>query len=297
MNTSRHPAYHGYGKFHCSPFVVWDRKGLRQDERDLSVFIYKSEDGNSTETIPLMVEEFSNYLNKWINFMDVIIESIKKYNTNLLEEYRKIPLKKADEFEKYSDYIFYLKNEYCNRYDNYNDYILDYFIQVFNVVMSNEKNISKHMKYKNAIKYSLEFLHNRLQEMNEDEITNTGIIYKEENIQAELFLELDTSYCLESDACIYRYNLEKIIYLNNNYDYYDKIYARNLLEEMKAWINKYVEFTNEESDEETIVLVKMALYFDAFKYPSLLNKNIPNKLLYRESILNKDEWNKLLKKE
>jgi len=60
-------------------------------------------------------------------------------------------------------------------------------------------------------------------------------------------------------------------------------------------INKYVYFTNTESDEETIVLVDLALYLATLTTPNLLNRNIPNEPAYREIILSQDEWENLFK--
>ena len=56
-------------------------------------------------------------------------------------------------------------------------------------------------------------------------------------------------------------------------------------------------FTNTESDEETVVLVALALYFDALENKNLLNKNIPNEEKYRISVLPKEQYDELFVKE
>ena len=71
----------------------------------------------------------------------------------------------------------------------------------------------------------------------------------------------------------------------------------NLLEKIKPIINKYVVFTNTESAFETQVLVSMALYFECLGYQNIVNRNIPNSLEYRESLVNDAEWELLIKNE
>ena len=62
-------------------------------------------------------------------------------------------------------------------------------------------------------------------------------------------------------------------------------------------INKYVFFTNEESDDEVIVLVSLAQYLDSLNNKTILNQNIPNKNHFRERILEGKELTELYRKE
>ena len=62
-------------------------------------------------------------------------------------------------------------------------------------------------------------------------------------------MELSHPFSLKSEFTKFSYNLEKIYYLeqNSSYSYWDKQYARGLLEEVKPSINKFVVFENNES--------------------------------------------------
>ena len=62
-------------------------------------------------------------------------------------------------------------------------------------------------------------------------------------------------------------------------------------------INKYIYFTNEESDEEVYVLIKFALYLESFTRKSIINKNIPNEEQYRETLLTETEVEELHQEE
>ena len=71
-DTGRYPAYHGYGKIHCSPFAVWTLDGLRNDG-DISLHIYKSEFNGDIESLQRHICQFEKYLQKWIDFEDTIV--------------------------------------------------------------------------------------------------------------------------------------------------------------------------------------------------------------------------------
>ena len=83
--------------------------------------------------------------------------------------------------------------------------------------------------------------------------------------------------------------------MDSNYPYneYDKMFARGLLEAPKELINNYVHFTNNEPDEERIVLVQLALYLEAMTRKCFLNRNIPNTLECRMRVLTDEEYNDL----
>ncbi len=66
------------------------------------------------------------------------------------------------------------------------------------------------------------------------------------------------------------------------------------MEEIKDWVNNYVLFNNTESYEETYVLVMTASYLDSLQKQNVLNMNIPNESKYREKILEKEEYKKLI---
>ena len=293
-DTTMHPAYHGSGKVHCSPFVVWVIDGLRR-EGDLSVHIYTSEENSDIETLQLYVYKFEAYLKKWINFMDEIMDAVKSFQHKSVDELIERPILTADVFPSYADYINNLRKEYRDRDDGYSDYILEYYEKLFCLKITDPQNADKLERYKNAIKYSLGYLHTRLQTMCNDDESYTGIKYPEPHIFTELYLELWNSTNHNGELSRHHYELEKLSYLDDSGSF-DERYARRLLDKIKPLINKYVVFTNTESAFETKVLVSIALYFEGLSMPGILNRNIPNSLEYRERMLTEEEWNELVKK-
>lgn len=293
--TSRHPEYHGYGKIHYSPFVVWSHN-LWNEESDISVHLYTSEPNADSEVLHLRIDSFEKYLQRWIDFVDIIVDAIKIFNQNKVSEYRKKKIKVPNEFERYDEYILNLKNELVAREETNIDYLLDYYAAIFNVSLSDERNNIKFERYKNAIRYSLEFLHKRLQNMDNDDVTNTGILFSHQNKQTELYIELWMPHCYGSLISQYGYELEKMYYLDDSGGYNEQ-YARELLENIKPIINKYVVFTNEESAFETKTLVSMALYYECLEYKNIVNMNIPNSKEFRERILAEDEWSMVISSE
>ena len=82
--------------------------------------------------------------------------------------------------------------------------------------LTNPSNEHKFCLYKNAIKYSLKFLHVRLQNMDNDEISNTGIQYPNPNLETHLYIELWKPRCRNSEISTYGYELEKMHYLDDS---------------------------------------------------------------------------------
>ena len=293
-DTTMHPAYHGSGKVHCSPFVVWVIDGLRR-EGDLSVHIYTSEENGDIEILQLHVHQFEAYLKKWIGFMDEIIDEVKSFQHKSVDELIKRPIPAVESFDSYALYINNLRKEYRDRDNGYNDYVLEDYEKLFCLEMTNPENRPKLEIYKNAIKYSLGFLHMRLQTMCNDEKSYTGIKYPDPHIFTELYLELWNSTNHSGEISRHHYELEKLGYLDDSGSY-DELYARKLLEIIKPLINKYVAFANTEPAFETKVLVSMALYFEGLSLTGILNRNIPNSLEYRERLLTEEEWDELTQK-
>ena len=299
--SHKHP-YMKNDAIHCCPFVLWmnsPASPFYNDGRDLSVRIYKAKKDEKFIDLPLWIGQFEKYANKWINLIPHTIEQIHNYNESIYEELRKEPIKKFGEYKNTIECLAVLKREYEKRFGDESEYVFDYFINIFRYYLTDESNRNKLEKYRNAIEYSLPFLINSLQTMDKKGFMNTGINYPEDEEDIDLFSLLE--YCYEFEGAFkgYTYVLSKLTYLEPyaKYGWWDKEYARKLLEEIKPIINKYVHFTNEESDYETIILVNLALYFDALETKCLLNQNIPNEEKFRLRVLDDNEYKSLFKKE
>ena len=298
LYTNRQKAYLSQSKFHCCPFVYWEKEKVLSpsNDCDLIAIIYTSQKGSNTIRLPLYIKEFERYLKKWVDFIPQVIKSIENYTDNIYSDLRNQPVMFLADFENNAaEYLSYLKGEYSRRFGDDQDYIFDEFIRVFNLKLTDNRNEEKLNKYKNAIIYSLSFIRNAMQNMSFEGYENTGIKFPDACFETDLFFQLSYISSYNNSFSNYSYNLSKIYYLDPNspYSYYDKKFARGLLKELKDLINSYIFFTNTEPDEEVIVLVHLALYLDSLKSESLLNKNIPNDERFREHILNEKELNEL----
>ena len=299
--TNHQRAFLNNSKFHCCPFVVWSGSFAftGRYESDLEAWIYTSEKASSYIILPIYIAQFERYLVKWIDLLPKIIEAKNNFTDKEYERLRKEPVNSLSDFSNdVVQYLAYLKQEYCRRFDYGNDYIFDQFIRVFTVNLSDNRNAELLAKYQHAILYSLKFVRNELQNMSYEGYDNSGITYPDFHIETTLFDALSSISIYDSDFSKYAYNLEKLHYLDDDYqDPADKHYARRLLEEPKELINMFVHFTNTEPDEETIVLVNLALYLESLSRKSLLNKNIPNELEYRVKTLSEEEFKGILAEE
>ena len=301
VNTSHQKMYLNGAKFHCCPFVTWSHHwgGLSRDG-DLSATVYTSKSNKEYGLhIPLYLGQFERYLQKWIDHIQNVIEAIHNYNESVYSQFRQEPVKTFEDFKSPVDYLSYIKAEYCRRFGDDNEYIFDEYIRVFSTTLTDSCNQRLLEKYRNAILYALVFLRNSMQNMKQVGAENTGIQYEDPLLETDLFLELSSFCNLHSAFAKVSYNLEKVYYLESHSQYsdYDKQYARDLLGEAKDIINQFVVFTNEESDEETLVLIALAQYLDALSEKTLLNKNIPNDEKYRAHVLTAKEWSKLFVEE
>ena len=111
-----------------------------------------------------------------------------------------------------------------------------------------------------------------------------------------MFSELYSPFVSGAHAFVgCNYNLGKLHYLEGHGDFADRWLARSLLDEIKEVINRYVYFTNEEPDDETVILVRLAIYLDALECKCILNKSIPNDLQFRVKLLSESEYEELLR--
>lgn len=297
--TSYQKEYLNGSKFHCCRFVAWTDRGYIcsnwYNNADLIALVYATNNSGPIY-IGLYVKEFEQYLKKWVDCIPLVVDAKNKYVDSKYDVLRSIPMRKCEDFgDNIVGYIEYLKAEYINRLDESNEYILDDFAEVFRIQLSDSRNQEKLNKYKNAIRYALTFFHNSLQTMTFEGFENTGIAYPDRNIESELYLDLASPNIYGGAFSKYAYNLEKIYTLSGNgdYHYFDKRYARELLDEAKELLNQYVSFTNTEPDDETYVLVKLALYLENLTRKTLLNKNMPNDICYRERLLAPNEIDEL----
>lgn len=292
---STHP-YLFNAAVHCSPFVRWNH-GLN-NSGDLYVHVYsimphqtvtttERDNENNIFQIPLYMNQFEEYLRKWVNFLAVVIEAIKNYNDAVYDRYREMPLKVQETFATYGEYLEYLKQESQKRFGSHHGFLFDEYARFLSCGISDDRNKYKAQKYQNAIRYAISFVHSELQDMTFEGFEHTGI--KEDNFtETSLFLELYMPSDRGSEFNKYHYNFSKVYQLIDG-DFYERRMARVLLEKVKPLINRYVYFSNQESDVETVLLVNVALYLNALEQNCVLNRNIPNELRFRERLLSEEE--------
>lgn len=289
-------------QFHCCPRVYWQEIYKQESgtwER-LTARIYTSQKGYHYLFIELLVPQFEEYLNRWLSLIPKVIEAKNAYTDSIYEEFRKKSLKSSEDFKgDCIAYLKYLKKEYCDRFDDSSEYIFDGYIRVFSVQLSDLRNSASLEKYKNAILYSLEFLKNEMLNMSTEGFENTGIEHPDRNTETTLFCELHNPLSSNGVFDNYSYELGKVSYLEDD-EYcseFDKEYARRLLEDILEPINQYVVFTGDEPDDEMVVLVSLALYLDSLTTKNIINRNIPNDLKYRTTLLTDSELESILQEE
>lgn len=285
------------GQMHCCPFVDWNKGTFHsEDNADLVALIYTSEKDKLGILLGLHVGQFEEYLSKWINLIPAIIKAKNDYADSEYQKLRHVPVKHCDAFDNVVEYLQYLKEEHCKRFDDCYGYIFDTYARVFNMRLSDRENLPILEKYQNAILYALEFERNAMQSMSYDGEANTGIRYPDSGHETTLFIELSSFSPFHSAFEKYNYYLGKLYSLDSEeeYDYFDRYLVRGALGSMKEQINQYVHFTNNESDEEAALLVRLAMYLESLTRNCLINRNIPNRIDYRVNVFPEHEYAKLV---
>lgn len=290
LETAFHPDYNNYQNFHCSRTVRWD--STSQDGYDLTAIIYDPMYSDSEfRYIRLKVSQFEEFLKFCIKFLDIIIEGVKRYEIVGIEKYKKQIIKQPMEYKKYSEYIVDLSKEYSERgYYNQESCFGD-FIKIFDTEITDMANKSKIELYRNAIKLALSYLHQRLQNMDEGKGKTTGIKYDHSYNYTELFIEVHRPDNLGSGNYDIRDGIKE--HLDNCYPF--PLIPENRMEEFQKWIAEYVNFKGTESDSEKYVLIMTALYLDSLNRNCTLNWNIPNESIYREKIMDNEEYEMFVK--
>ena len=277
-DKQRHKAYLGKSIVHSCPYVLWN-----SDEK-VKIIVYNSKGEIYNDQLNVKVESVEKFLNCWLEFSKVLIEKIASYYDRVYADLSLETVKEEKDFQGYVEYLLYLRNENERRFNYGQEYIFDYYINVFNLVLTNNCNDEKLEKYKNAIKLAVKYKSASIQSMQTEGFENTGINNPKTISDNSLFFELESPETSCTDFEKFSYNIAKIYNLlpGNNFNIFDDDWARVQLEEIKSLINKYVYFTNKESNIETVILVTIAIYFANFEVDdSDLNRNIPEKEEYR----------------
>lgn len=294
VETSRHKRYQA-NDFECSPFVIWNNRNLwHEDDCDIYAVVYTSNDGETNKRVRIYISQIFEYVKTRLDFVEEIVDAIDRYQKQIISDLKNKQIKKEGEFENYNDYLCNLDRELEERYGSDCSYPFNYMIKLFELKLSNPDNKAMMDLYLNALKYAIEFEHNRLQNMSYGGFENNGLLYSEENIETSLYIELYSPRSGSEEQGRYHYNLEKISYLGYDAGYSNKQWAYTQLNGALIFLEKYISFQGAKGDFEHYALVKLALYLDCLENKCLINRNIPNDLRYRKRLLSDDEWKKSL---
>lgn len=298
VETSYYSRTYQDNDFESSPFVVWNDGHIwLEDDCDISAVVYINKAEDYHKRVHIKISEVFSYVAYRYNLLNKVIESIKQYNKSIIQSYIERPIKKPEEFIDYIQYLENLKQEAAERFGDEYPYVLEFMISIMKLEISNSQNQDRYQKYCNALKYAVKFEHHALQQMNFEGFCNNGIIHPKINVETTLLHELYQVHSGGREASKYGYNIQKISYLNYDSGYYNKCWAFQMIEEAKCLFEKYIIFEGAQSDFEYYALVQIALYFDCLENKCLVNKNIPNSLDFRVTLLSEEELVELLKPE
>lgn len=284
IETSRHRRYQD-NDFECSPYVAWNNgiMGFNND-CDLFAIVYTSRDDEWSKKIGIYISQVFEYIETRVSFINNIVEEIEKYYNEVISFFKNKHIKKVCEFDNYIDYLKNLDKEAKERFGSEYSSKFDYIINLLTLKISNQKNKNKFNLYINALKYSVEYEHNALQNMSYLGFYNNGIVNEKENYETSLLSELYSLNSKSDEQIRYHYNFEKIGYLNYDSGDNNKNWAYVMLNEASEFLERYISFEGAKGDFEHYALFKVALYLHCLENECIVNNSIPNDLQYREKL-------------
>jgi len=278
VETSRHPDYIPKEDImHICPFVLYSDSVVAQllaNEKkfDYDVVIYVSSNAESNNKhLYINIDEIKKYLNKWINFLPVIVRYIDKYNNDVDNFYKQKKIKTETEFDNYYEYIDELIKESDERLDTTSSLKeAKFLLECESTIKKNNYYIDK---YKNAIKYAIKDYHKILQNIERDDKSN--------------ILDLVTTPPMGDiekyqDTGIF-YADEKTLYLYGTHGNDDEDWGRKQMENHLFSIIKDMglEINTLCSSKEYLLIYKTALYFKSLQENKEINNYIPQEDKYR----------------
>ncbi|MDD4815530.1 MAG: hypothetical protein PHQ62_00100 [Clostridia bacterium] len=290
IETSRHPEYiPAKDIMHICPYIVpagsaiMNLRKIKKKNFDYDVVIYVSSSANSNNKhVYIRVADFVKYVDKWLNFIKIIIKYIDKYNKKTDSDYKIQHIKEEKEFKTFTQYLNNLIRESEKRFDN------AFALQELKYILLSKSSFPENniyiSKYKNAIKYCIHEYHSVLQDMNRNE--NAGLKYIKRNYSTNIVSLIydPPTYDLDkyNDNMIY-YAFEKTSYLDGKHSYNDEQWGRQQFEMHLYQIVKdmALKIDSRCSSQEYMLLLNTALYLKALTNDNLLNNNIPKTNEYR----------------
>ena len=280
IETNRHPDYRDKNVIsECSPFVTWRKYLITDLDSDLIAVVYlDGGDNQSSKYVGINLQDILNYVTHRYNLLEKIINHIDSSYKRIINTLREEKLKQESDFTNFCGYLEYLKQIYNQRFGETENYYFDLYKIIMVASFADKKNQEKLIKYQNAIKYSVSFLHRKLQSLpNEDSFETTGLIKQPENTSGDcLFYQLQ-KIPQTSKFDDYKYLFSKISLLQ-----YSNHELRNLwLDRLKPFWGKYVNISPQMTDNEIQILMHVALYFWKIENDKDFCSNIPSSAEYQ----------------
>ena len=149
----------GKSLVHSCPYVLWE------NDDEIKIIVYNSKGGIHNSDLNIKIEYIEKFLNVWLEFSNVLIKKIVSYYDKVYIDFSLERVKHENDFENYINYLLYLRNENERRFNYGQEYIFDYYINVFNLELTNDCNKDKLEKYKNAIRLAMKYKNASIQSM------------------------------------------------------------------------------------------------------------------------------------
>ena len=298
VDTSYYREIYQESDFECSPFVSWNQNHFWQDPNfDIFAVVYTNEKNEGNKTLKIKISEVFEYIKFRYSLLEKIISEIKKEQESIIISYIETPIKRVSDFGDYTVYLENLKIEEEQRFGTNSIHFIEFMISLVNLKISNSLNIDHYNKFCAAMMYAIEFQHNALQNRSYEGFENNGIEFPQKDCETTLLKELYYANSRSKGRDAHIYKLEKIADLNYDSGNVKKGYAYEMLNAAKPFLEKYVSFEDAAGDFEHYALVQVSLYFECLGNNCLLNKNIPNDLKFRDTLLTDEHRKELLKEQ
>ena len=284
IETSHHPEYRDdFTNVECSPYVCWNNDLLMEDKQyDLVAIVYTNNPNYFSKRIGIKLSEIFSYVEYRYSLLEKLLDCIEKYNQNVIEEFKKQPLKPLTDFSDYCNYLEYLKAEYSERVNTQMEGTFDLCINLMKMTFKNEHNNRQLKKFQNAIKYTFEFVSKYLQVLpDDDSFEATGLQQKDEITTGDSLLFQLFESPRGNELREFDYPLEKLPILAYTPDYLDYSFAAVLVRELKPFWEPYVCIEEKSTKFEIGVLILIACHFYKLEHDTDFQSLFPDTMDYR----------------
>lgn len=273
----------------CCPYVTFNDIPLFHHEGELVARVYSNDEDVPDKNIEIKISQIFEYVRRRYSILEKVTDCILNFDYEEEIKMSSEELLKPEDFQEYTSYLGYLRDQKNLRFPASEDYEIDTVIRMMSVHISDPENLDHYNKYCNALVYAMGFEHNRIQTMCRGDDKEMGVLSVPNIIGLTKLGCLLDPQSSSKESRKYGYELQKLEYLIRPYQqgYYpgdseNARFAAGMILDNLDFFGRYVKLYEGMDYLEMYALVHVNLYFDCLNNDCIINDFIPNEQEFRD---------------